>query len=249
MTSRVHHLNCATSAHPPGGVRSLMVPRPSRTACSSSRIVASRSSTPGSAPRTSPTRDGWAACSWPPPAPCSIRPRPRWRGSARSGSPPRSARRRGHPPRPRPRRRDRGLPGASVHVLGEELDAARDRTSAKEKGRYVPAQWAHDPTGWSTPPPAGSRGSASSRSRWSATTSCSWLRGHTRGHAAVAVRRPGGGWFLHCGDAYFFHAEKQRPPPARWACAGSSGWWRWTGRPGARTRSGCARCTPTTATR
>ena len=38
------------------------------------------------------------------------------------------------------------------------------------------------------------------------------LPGHTRGHSAVAVRRPSGGWFLHAGDAYFFHGEKERPP-------------------------------------
>ena len=38
------------------------------------------------------------------------------------------------------------------------------------------------------------------------------LRGHTRGHCGVAVRRPSGGWFLHAGDGYFFHGEKERPP-------------------------------------
>jgi glyoxylase-like metal-dependent hydrolase (beta-lactamase superfamily II) len=38
------------------------------------------------------------------------------------------------------------------------------------------------------------------------------LRGHTRGHTGVAVRRPSGGWFLHAGDAYFHHGEKETPP-------------------------------------
>ena len=38
------------------------------------------------------------------------------------------------------------------------------------------------------------------------------LRGHTRGHCGVAVRRPSGGWFLHAGDAYFSHGEKETPP-------------------------------------
>jgi glyoxylase-like metal-dependent hydrolase (beta-lactamase superfamily II) len=37
------------------------------------------------------------------------------------------------------------------------------------------------------------------------------LRGHTRGHCGIAVRRPSGGWFLHAGDGYFFHGEKERP--------------------------------------
>lgn len=42
------------------------------------------------------------------------------------------------------------------------------------------------------------------------------LPGHTRGHSCVAVRtgdRSGLGpeWLLHCGDAYFFHLEKEDP--------------------------------------
>ncbi len=49
------------------------------------------------------------------------------------------------------------------------------------------------------------------------------LHGHSRGHSAVAVRRPGGGdrgdsgSLLHAGDAYFFHGDKETPrscPPA-----------------------------------
>jgi len=32
------------------------------------------------------------------------------------------------------------------------------------------------------------------------------LPGHTRGHCGVAVRRAND-WLLHCGDAYFHHAE------------------------------------------
>jgi glyoxylase-like metal-dependent hydrolase (beta-lactamase superfamily II) len=38
------------------------------------------------------------------------------------------------------------------------------------------------------------------------------LQGHTRGHCGVAVRRPGGGWFLHAGDSYFHASEKLTPP-------------------------------------
>ncbi len=104
------------------------------------------------------------------------------------------------------------FPQARVHVFGAELAAARARSHPKEKGRYIAAQWAHGP-------------------RWvehTADGSDSWfgfdsvqavgddvllvpLPGHTRGHCAVAVRRPDGGWLLHAGDAYFFHGEKQRP--------------------------------------
>jgi len=38
------------------------------------------------------------------------------------------------------------------------------------------------------------------------------LRGHTRGHCGVAVRRPEGGWLLHAGDTYFFEGELATPP-------------------------------------
>ncbi len=37
------------------------------------------------------------------------------------------------------------------------------------------------------------------------------LRGHTRGHAGVAIDC-GHGWLLHAGDAYFYHGEMDQPP-------------------------------------
>ena len=104
------------------------------------------------------------------------------------------------------------FPHARVHVLGDELAAARARSHAKEMGRYVAAQWAHGPT-WVE---HASRGGHS----WFGFEAVQAvgddvllvpLPGHTRGHCAVAVRRPSGGWFLHAGDAYFFHGEKERP--------------------------------------
>lgn len=99
------------------------------------------------------------------------------------------------------------FPGAEVHVFAEELAAARAGGSRVERQRYLPAQWSHHPR-WVEHGEAGE----------------SWLgfegvqaidedlllvplRGHTRGHSGVAVRRPGGGWFLHAGDSYFFHGE------------------------------------------
>lgn len=36
------------------------------------------------------------------------------------------------------------------------------------------------------------------------------LRGHTEGHAGVAVDTPDG-WLLHAGDAYFYRDEVRRP--------------------------------------
>lgn len=104
------------------------------------------------------------------------------------------------------------FPSATVHVHADELAAARSPRGLREKDRYVSAQWAHD-------------------IRWEAHAGAgeSWLgfegvtvvdddlllvplRGHTRGHSAVAVRRPSGGWFLHAGDAFFFHGELTTPP-------------------------------------
>jgi glyoxylase-like metal-dependent hydrolase (beta-lactamase superfamily II) len=105
------------------------------------------------------------------------------------------------------------FPDARVHLMGDELDAARARRSPKEKGRYVEKQWAHGPR-WTE-----HRGGGEA---WHGFTALPIigddvlllpLRGHTRGHAAVAVRRPGdGGWLLHAGDAFFFHREMERPP-------------------------------------
>jgi glyoxylase-like metal-dependent hydrolase (beta-lactamase superfamily II) len=103
------------------------------------------------------------------------------------------------------------FPTARVHVHGAELDAAEHPT-LKERGRYRARQWAHGP-------------------RWvrHRTDGDSWhgfesvtvladevllvpLHGHSRGHSGVAVRRPGGGWLLHAGDAYFAAGEKETPP-------------------------------------
>lgn len=105
------------------------------------------------------------------------------------------------------------FPHASVHVFGTELDAARNRTKHREKGRYVPAQWAHDPD-WVEHTTSGGE-------TWYGFESVAVvgddvllvpLPGHSRGHVGVAVRRPGGGWFLDAGDAYFFHGEKEWHP-------------------------------------
>jgi glyoxylase-like metal-dependent hydrolase (beta-lactamase superfamily II) len=105
------------------------------------------------------------------------------------------------------------FPGARVHVLADELAAARRRRHAKEKGRYVPAQWAHGPRWVEHRTAAGDD--------WFGVPSVPVLGedvrlvplpGHTRGHAAVAVRRPSGGWFLHAGDAYFWSGELSLPP-------------------------------------
>jgi glyoxylase-like metal-dependent hydrolase (beta-lactamase superfamily II) len=105
------------------------------------------------------------------------------------------------------------FPQATVHVFADELETAMSRRSPKDRARYVPAQWAHSPR-WL----AHELAPAETWFGFQAVRTVADdvllvpLRGHTRGHCGVAVRRPGGGWFLHAGDAYFSHGEKERPP-------------------------------------
>lgn len=99
------------------------------------------------------------------------------------------------------------FPHARIHVFGEELDAALN-PKLKERGRYLKAQWAHGPD-WVRHEARGDD--------WFGFGSVTALgddvvlvptQGHSRGHCAIAVRRPDGGWLLHAGDAYFYTGEK-----------------------------------------
>lgn len=102
------------------------------------------------------------------------------------------------------------FPRARVHVHATELDAAQ-HPSARERARYVAAQWAHGPD-WHSHGEAGDawHGFASVRAV-SDDVLLIPLHGHTRGHSGVAVRADDG-WLLHAGDAYF-HAYETRTPP------------------------------------
>lgn len=109
------------------------------------------------------------------------------------------------------------FPGAEVHVTETERLAAAARRTMNERRRYVPAHFAHEPQ-WKTREPAGEtwKGFASVRALADDEPDLLLvpLAGHTRGHAAVAVR-DADGWLLHCGDAYFHHEEmtqKARAP-------------------------------------
>jgi len=102
------------------------------------------------------------------------------------------------------------FPTAQVHVLDVEHAAAMQPRTMTEKHRYRPQQWEHQPR-WAI---HGVRGEP-----WMGFESVEAigdallvpLHGHTRGHAAVAVRT-GYRWLLHCGDAYLFHAEVDQMP-------------------------------------
>jgi glyoxylase-like metal-dependent hydrolase (beta-lactamase superfamily II) len=102
------------------------------------------------------------------------------------------------------------FPGARVHVSAAELDAA-EHPRLKERGRYLPAQWAHGPD-WVTHGDGGDDwfGFGAVRAIGDDVVLVP-LHGHSRGHQGVAVARPGGGWVLHAGDTYFFTGDKQQP--------------------------------------
>ncbi len=112
------------------------------------------------------------------------------------------------------------FPGATVHMLAAERDAALAQSSWLDRQRFRPQQW-------------------STRSQWRPTLPAAgepWfgfqcvrdlaglppevlmipLVGHTHGHCGVAVDR-GDHWLLYAADAYFFrdemHLERPRCTP------------------------------------
>ncbi|MBX5462628.1 MAG: MBL fold metallo-hydrolase [Steroidobacteraceae bacterium] len=108
------------------------------------------------------------------------------------------------------------FPHATVHLLAEEREAALAQRTWLDRQRYRPAQWTR-------------------RALWreySGLTGEPWfgfecvrelpglppdillvpLRGHTLGHAGVAVRLADR-WLLQAGDAYFYHAEMHPEHP------------------------------------
>ncbi len=106
------------------------------------------------------------------------------------------------------------FPDAQVHVYQRELDAALTRPSLQEKGRYIPAQWAHGPN-WAPRDVTGETWLGFDAIRALPHTDDEVLlvplTGHTQGHCGVAVRTEHG-WLLHCGDAYFFRGEMDADP-------------------------------------
>lgn len=136
------------------------------------------------------------------------------------------------------------FPAATVHVYRPEHDAAKARATLRERERYRPAQWAHGPR---------FRLYDAGGERWFGFERVCALEGlspeillvpvtgHSRGHAAIAVRTSAAGatpsqapsqvaprapeaapwsqrgaeWLLHAGDAYFHRGEMD---PSRRRC-------------------------------
>ncbi len=106
------------------------------------------------------------------------------------------------------------FPQAQVHVFEREHDAAMSRATLVERERYVPAQWAHGPK-WTRHAVQGDRWMGFDAMQALPGTDDEVLlvplTGHTHGHCGIAVRGDNG-WLLHCGDAYFHHAEMNPQP-------------------------------------
>jgi glyoxylase-like metal-dependent hydrolase (beta-lactamase superfamily II) len=106
------------------------------------------------------------------------------------------------------------FPDATVHLYRREHEAAMSPRTLNERSRYRKGnlgrgvQWElHDEGGESWFGLDGLKVVAED-------IVLVPLPGHTRGHSAVAVRVDevaGPNWLLHCGDAYFFHLEKDDP--------------------------------------
>lgn len=102
------------------------------------------------------------------------------------------------------------FPDAKVHVMEAEWLAATQPSSIKEKIRYNPHQWAHNPR-WRMH-------NTLSGEQWYGFNKVSLideglpeialipLSGHTQGHCGVAVLSKTG-WILHAGDTYLQRSE------------------------------------------
>jgi glyoxylase-like metal-dependent hydrolase (beta-lactamase superfamily II) len=110
------------------------------------------------------------------------------------------------------------FPWARLHVTRDEVLGAFEKPTAAERTRFRHLGWARDLT-FSTYEPKGEPWFGFPCVRdldgLPAEFVLVSLPGHTRGHAGVAVQ-VADRWLLHCGDAYFYHAEMQpeqeRPP-------------------------------------
>jgi len=102
------------------------------------------------------------------------------------------------------------FPNARIHVMEAERDAAEHkRRGFVARRRYRPAQW-DEVRDWRTYQGSGEPwfGFDSVRQLDGLPPEILMvpLRGHTLGHAGVAVQTPTG-WVLNAGDAYFFRGE------------------------------------------
>ena len=99
------------------------------------------------------------------------------------------------------------FPDAQIHVTAAEVLGAMRSPTRREKLRFRPAQWEHQPRIVEhTPGGEKWRGFAAAKEldEISPGIVLVSLPGHTRGHACLAVDA-GQRWLLHCGDAFYHH--------------------------------------------
>jgi glyoxylase-like metal-dependent hydrolase (beta-lactamase superfamily II) len=106
------------------------------------------------------------------------------------------------------------FPNAAVHLTRTELETFHSRRQGfVMRERYRPIQ-VDEVANWRTYDPAGEPwfGFEAVRQLNGLPPEILLvpLRGHTYGHAGVAVQ-DGDGWLLHAGDAYFYREEVRRP--------------------------------------
>lgn len=106
------------------------------------------------------------------------------------------------------------FPNARVHVLSAEREAAGRRAGLVAAQRYRPNMW-DAVTDWRVYAPAGESwfGFEAVRKLDGLPPEILMipLRGHTEGHAGVAIET-GTGWLLHAGDAYLHHSHLREGP-------------------------------------
>lgn len=107
------------------------------------------------------------------------------------------------------------FPEARAHILSAEIEAAETmRRGFVANQRYRPRQWG-DRTNWKTYDAAGEKwfGFDAVRALDGLPPEILMipLRGHTLGHAGVAVHSERG-WLLHAGDAYLHRDQMQERP-------------------------------------
>lgn len=104
------------------------------------------------------------------------------------------------------------FPHARVHVHSAEFAAAVNPRSIREKRRYRPVQWAHNPR-WVEYGMTGEEwfGFAAARNIAGIPDLMMIpLAGHTRGHVGLVVKS-GDRWLVHAGDAYFHEGQMAEP--------------------------------------
>jgi glyoxylase-like metal-dependent hydrolase (beta-lactamase superfamily II) len=106
------------------------------------------------------------------------------------------------------------FPEATIHLTAAEMASFRkDRQGFVMTNRYRPMQ-VDEVRNWRTYDPHGEPWFGFSAVRQMAGLPPEILliplRGHTQGHAGVAIQTDSG-WLLHAGDAYFYRDEVRRP--------------------------------------